>query len=59
MGKYDDFVEVFERTDGRFDWRRKNGRNGDVVSTSGNQGYESRDFAFKMARTMNPGIEVT
>lgn len=35
---------IYERKDGLFDWRLRDG-NGQIVSTSGDQGYETRTGA--------------
>lgn len=53
-----DHVEVYVRTDGFFDWRRIS-ENGQIVSTSGGQGYVSKHQATVMAGELNPGVEVT
>lgn len=52
-----DIIEVYERTDGLWEWRRK-ASNGQVVATSGGQGYTSR-FDVKLAAVReNDGLEV-
>lgn len=53
-----DRIEVYTRIDGKYDWHRIS-ENGQVVSTSGNQGYESKHQATVMAGELNPGVEVT
>jgi len=37
-----DTVVLFKRKDGKWEWHRINGYSGDIVSTSGNQGYENK-----------------
>ena len=50
-----DTGELYERKDGLWDWRRR-AVNGQIVATSGGQGYENEEFARHMAETRNPGI---
>jgi len=50
-------VWIYRRQDHKFDWRRVAG-NGEIVSTSGGQGYDHEDECILMAREMNPGVEV-
>lgn len=57
MGREDDRIKVYRRADFRWEWRRR-AANGDVLSTSGNQGYENREDAVEMARELNPGITI-
>lgn len=52
-----DIVYVYERIDGRWDWRRA-ARNSKTVSTSGGQGYERAAQCEEMARCLNPGVRV-
>lgn len=49
-------VEVYRRADGRFEWRRLHG--GEIVSTSGGQGYENLSDCLEMAVELNPNIPV-
>ena len=52
-----DLVEVFQRVDGLWEWRRKS-PNGQVVAVSGGQGYTTR-FDVKLAAVReNEGLEV-
>ena len=53
-----DYVEVFTRKDGKHGWRRRNGRNTQIVSTDGNQGYEDEDYCVEMAGKLNPGCPI-
>jgi len=41
--------EVYQREDNKFDWRLKH-ENGNVVATSGGQGYETAGSAFEIGR---------
>lgn len=52
-----DNVTVYQGEDGEWRWRRRNGYNGEIVSTSG-EGYVQRAHAVSMAKTLNVGIEV-
>ena len=58
MNTENDIVEVYRREDGKFDWRRRDLGNGEVVSTSGGQGYEQRSAARQAAEDLNPGVKV-
>jgi len=49
-----DKVKVYQHEDGTYDWHRKS-ENGQIVSTSGNQGYEDRLVAIRMAEALNGG----
>jgi hypothetical protein len=57
MGADTDTGELYERTDGKWAWRRKSWPGGDVVATDGGQGYENENDAREMAESRNPGIE--
>lgn len=48
-----DRVKVYRRTDKKFDWHRIRG--GEIVSTSGGQGYENQGDCLVMAEDLNPG----
>lgn len=52
-----DFVEVYPRRKRKgpdlFDWRRIDGNNGQVIATSGGQGYADEDFCVEMAVRCN------
>jgi uncharacterized protein YegP (UPF0339 family) len=37
-------IEVYKRTDGKWDWRMRAG-NGEIVATSGGQGFNERGDA--------------
>ena len=52
-----DTVEVYMRTDGLWDWRRK-AANGQVVATSGGQGYTTRHDVKLAAVRENAGVQV-
>ena len=54
----DDRVEVYRREDGRFGWRRRDGRNAKIVSTDGGQGYENEAECRVQAAKRNPDVEV-
>lgn len=55
--RHPDIVEVYVRTDGLWEWRRK-ASNGQIVATSGGQGYTTR-FDVKLAAVRaNDGLEV-
>jgi len=47
-------IEIVTRTDGKFDWSLRH-LNGDIVATSGGQGYESRSECVEMARKVVGG----
>ena len=53
-----DYVEVFERKDGKYGWRRRNGNNTEIVSTDGGQGYENLNYCVEQARKVNQGMSV-
>jgi uncharacterized protein YegP (UPF0339 family) len=57
VSREDDYVEVYQRADGLFDWRRV-AENSQVVSTSGGQGYVDASACEAMAQDLNFGIEV-
>lgn len=42
--KHKPYVEVYKRADNLYDWRMKAG-NGEIVATSGGQGYTERNDA--------------
>lgn len=46
-------LHVYKRGDGKYDWHLK--VNGDIVATSGNQGYELFDEALEMAQKVVEG----
>lgn len=50
----DDYVDVYERSDGRWGWRLVAG-NGRIVATDGGQGYENRNTAVAMGRKVVGG----
>lgn len=50
-------VEVYRREDGRWDWRRISA-NGNVISTSGGQGYENLEDARGMATELNYDVPI-
>lgn len=55
------YVEVYEREDGEWDWREKAPRGNlpdEIVSTSGGQGYTNDEAAYVAARRENPGLEI-
>jgi len=52
-----DTVEVYMRVDGLWDWRRK-APNGQVVATSGGQGYTTRSDVKLAAVRENAGVQV-
>lgn len=57
----EDYVEIYQRTRSKpptYEWRRIDGSNGQVIATSGSQGYTERTFAIKMARRCNPGLQL-
>lgn len=51
------WAEVYEREDGLWDWRRQ-ADNGEIVATSGGQGYTKKDDALEAAERENPGLDV-
>lgn len=57
MSRDGDIVWIYQRIDGRWEWRRE-AANHEIVSTSGGQGYEHEDKCVEMARALNPGITV-
>jgi len=57
----EDYVEVYQRSRSKpptYEWRRIDGSNGQVIATSGGQGYAERTFAIKMAARCNPGLQI-
>jgi hypothetical protein len=58
MNPDNDFVVITTRTDGKFDWVRKDRNTGDSVSGSLNQGYENKSAAVDAAVALNPGVEI-
>lgn len=51
-------IEIFKRTDGKFDFRFIAAENGNVICSS-NQGYDDRAEAMRMAaRVINAGPSV-
>lgn len=57
MSREDDYVEVYQRSDGLFDWRRV-AENHQVVATSGGQGYVDPDACEAMAQDLNVGVKI-
>lgn len=57
MDRENDVVVVYRREDAKWDWRRR-ADNGDIVSTSGGQGYENREDAVNIASELNPEVRV-
>lgn len=57
MTRENDVVTVYRRADFRWEWRRR-AANGDVLSTSGKQGYGNREDAVEMAAEVNPGVTI-
>jgi uncharacterized protein YegP (UPF0339 family) len=47
----EDGLEIFQRTDMRWDWRVF-ANNGNIIATSGNQGYENRGDAAQVAYSL-------
>ncbi len=57
----EDYIEVFPRNrtnPSTFEWRRIDGSNGQIIATSGNQGYSERTFCIRMATRCNPGLQI-
>lgn len=54
-------AEVYQRSDGRYDWRMK-AENNEIVATSGGQGYNERNDAaealVRLVENMPVDIEV-
>lgn len=53
-----DTVKIYKRQDGKWDWQRI-AENGNIVATSGGQGYENKGDCLDMAVKENPGLMVT
>lgn len=51
-------VEVYARQDGRYDWRRIAVVNGQVVATSGGQGFAKHSAVMESASRENPGVPI-
>ena len=51
-----DRVEVFRDQAGEWRWRRLNGQNGQVVSTSG-EAYKNLEHALKMTAQLNGDLQ--
>jgi hypothetical protein len=58
MGKAKDYIEVYKREDGKFDWRRVDGGNYRVVMNSANQGFDERNDARASAERYFPKLEI-
>jgi uncharacterized protein YegP (UPF0339 family) len=54
----EDGLEIFQRTDMRWDWRVL-ANNGNIIATSGNQGYENRGDAAQVAYSLLGPIPVS
>lgn len=53
-----DTVEWFQRVDRRWDWHRLDAFNGQIIATSGGQGYEDEGECKRMARRVNGRLRV-
>jgi len=51
-------AQLYERPDGLYDWRRISSDNGQVVATSGGQGYADKSGAMEACSRENPGIPI-
>lgn len=54
-----DTVEVYQRKDKKWGWRRKDAHNGQVVGTDGNQGYSFYSEAVYQATKRNSDAIIT
>lgn len=52
-----DRIEVFPREDGKYDFRRVDCANGQIIYSS-NQGYESEAYARTAAETYHPELPI-
>lgn len=50
-----DYVQVYEDTEGMYRWRRVDKGNGRIVSVSG-EGYVSHEYAYEAARAYNADL---
>jgi hypothetical protein len=53
MFRGDGVTEVYRREDGKFEWRARH-KNGNIVATSGGQGYDDPREAVSMACRYSP-----
>ncbi len=57
----ENYVEVYERPDGKWDWREKAPRGNlpdEIVSGSAGQGFNDESDATKAAERENEGLEI-
>lgn len=52
----DRYGEVYERADGRFDWRVRAKGNHEIVATSGGQGFNEKNDALEAALDEFPDV---